>query len=181
LRTKKISDKELDEAWNAMLLNISEKTIKFIIELKKKYKIFVFSNTNEIHINEFYKILEKDVNMKSDAFLELFHGVFYSHKFGYRKPNKEAFEELLKKHTLNARETLFIDDSIQHVKGAESANIHAVHFQSTLEKLPDEFPEWIKGINKQISFSNNKNSLFVKKKPEIIKKPEEPTKQYQFK
>ena len=44
-----------------------------------------------------------------------------------RKPHKEIFDFVLNENGLEAEETVFIDDSIQHVIGAEKSGITAIH------------------------------------------------------
>lgn len=44
-----------------------------------------------------------------------------------RKPDKEIFELVINENNLNPQETLFIDDSIQHVQGAQNMGLNAVH------------------------------------------------------
>ena len=46
---------EIEKAWNAMLLDLPERRLIHIQKLSKNYKIFLLSNTNEIHINAFRK------------------------------------------------------------------------------------------------------------------------------
>jgi len=41
-----------------------------------------------------------------------------------RKPDKKVFEYVLEENDLVPSETLFIDDSPQHVKGAKETGIH---------------------------------------------------------
>ena len=43
------TDEEIDEDWNAMLLDIPPERIKFMTRLKSKYKLYLLSNTNHIH------------------------------------------------------------------------------------------------------------------------------------
>jgi FMN phosphatase YigB (HAD superfamily) len=52
---------------------------------------------------------------------------YYSHLFGRRKPDPEAFAAILLENNLNADETHFIDDTLKHVMGAKQAGLHAVH------------------------------------------------------
>ena len=49
----KIKEIDFINAWNAMLLEIPVEKLEFIENLKKNYKIFLLSNTNEIHIKKF--------------------------------------------------------------------------------------------------------------------------------
>ena len=55
---EKTTNSKLDEvrnAWNALLLDLPEKRVKMLQELKKKYNLFLLSNTNIIHIEALKK------------------------------------------------------------------------------------------------------------------------------
>ena len=63
----------------------------------------------------------KDYNLKSLD--PLFDKVYLSHQIGMRKPNNETFEWVLKDAGILAQETLFIEDSIQHIESANKLGI----------------------------------------------------------
>src|SRR6185436_4669476 len=44
-----LTDSQIDDAWNAILIDLPEENINFLKGLKNKYRIFLLSNTNEIH------------------------------------------------------------------------------------------------------------------------------------
>src|ERR1700739_3239196 len=44
-----ISQQQIEEAWNAMLLDFRIDSLHFLDSLKNKYKLFLLSNTNSIH------------------------------------------------------------------------------------------------------------------------------------
>src|SRR5580698_1027541 len=48
----KLTDDEIDTAWNAMLIDFPVFILDFLSEMKKKYRLFLMSNANEIHIRE---------------------------------------------------------------------------------------------------------------------------------
>ncbi len=112
-------------AWNAMLLDFPEHRLEMLNRLKSKYRLFLLSNTNETHITEFEKQL---LTTRGHKNLELFfEKVYYSCRMNMRKPDKEIFEFVLKENNLKPEETLFIDDSPQHIEGALKTSIKA-HF-----------------------------------------------------
>lgn len=119
---KHITFDQYKMAWNAMLLNLPKERLTLLYELSKKYRLFLFSNTNETHYNAFQKIVSNDFN-------RIFEKTYYSHKFGQRKPDKESFLALLKENDLEASQTLFVDDSIQHIQSAESLGIAVLLIQ----------------------------------------------------
>lgn len=118
-----ISHQNIIHAWNAMLLDFPLRRLELLNTLKPNYRLFLLSNTNETHISEFEKRLYEQHGYKN---LEpFFEKVYYSCRIGLRKPDSEIFEFVLRNHVLNAQETLFIDDSIQHVQGAKNLGINA--------------------------------------------------------
>lgn len=116
---------DIDKAWNAMLLDLPVQRIDLLKKLKKKYRLFLLSNTNEIHIKCFRKIIEASYG--ENIFDSIFEHQYYSSDIGLRKPNADCFQYVLEKNGLEASETLFIDDSIQHVEGARKLKINAYH------------------------------------------------------
>ena len=121
----KISDDEFDEAWNAMLLDLPKERLNFIAALRKTHRLFLFSNTNEIHLETVFRICQREHGIGSLA--PYFDKEYYSCRFGKRKPNPDAFKIILNENQLKANETLFVDDTLQHVNGAQLAGLHAIH------------------------------------------------------
>jgi putative hydrolase of the HAD superfamily len=52
---------------------------------------------------------------------------------GKRKPNADIFMDVLSSNNLNAQETLFIDDSPQHIEGALKTGIQAKLLSKNME------------------------------------------------
>jgi glucose-1-phosphatase len=119
---------DIDKAWNAMLLDLPVQRIDLLKKLKNKYRLFLLSNTNEIHIKCFRKIIESSYG--ENIFDAIFEHQYYSSDIGMRKPNPECFQYVLEKNGIEPSETLFIDDSIQHVEGARKLKINAYHLIS---------------------------------------------------
>lgn len=115
-------DIEFDKAWNAMLLDLPYERIELLKLANKNYRTFLLSNTNIIHYKEYTQSLKKHHNI--DTLGELFEKEYYSHEIHLRKPDLECFEYVLKDSNLTSSETLFIDDSPQHIEGAKNAGIH---------------------------------------------------------
>ena len=134
----KIKEIDFINAWNAMLLEIPVKKLEFIDALKKDYKVFLLSNTNEIHINKFEDDLKK--NNMLNQFYKCFDKVYYSSRMGKRKPEENCFKQVLGENQLVPQQTLFIDDSIQHIKGAKRIGIETFHLEknkSIIDLVPD--------------------------------------------
>lgn len=117
---------QIEEAWNAMLLNFRLESLLHLRLLAEKYTIYLLSNTNSIHHKAFIKILQNESGEKSldDYFLKS----YYSHIINRRKPYVDTFKYVLADAKINAEETLFIDDSINNIEGAAEAGIQVHHF-----------------------------------------------------
>ena len=135
-----ISNVEFDNAWNKMLLQLPEKRIELLEKLNKKFSLFLLSNTNEIHIKAFKKIISSSIGY--ERFENCFKKVYFSSEIGNRKPNASCFEMVLSENKLSAAKTLIIDDSIQHVEGAYKIGIKTLLIESG-EELVSIFPDTI--------------------------------------
>lgn len=110
-------------AWNSILLDFPQERLHLLRLLAEKYRMFLFSNTNSIHINEVYNILKRDCGVND--LNQYFERIYLSNELGLRKPKPEGFKFILEDNQLNANETLFIDDSPQHVEGAKKVGLNA--------------------------------------------------------
>ena len=121
------SDAEIENAWNAMLGSFRLKSVAILPELKKKYKIYLLSNTNAIHHQSFSKTYRDQTG--NDDFDNHFHKAYYSHVMNERKPDAASYEYILKENGLKKEETLFVDDTPKNIDGAIAAGIRVLHLQ----------------------------------------------------
>ena len=119
----KLSKQEITQAWNAMLLDFPTNRIDLLMQIKPKYRTFLLSNSNIIHYDSYLQDLKEKFNLSS--FNELFEKAYFSFELGINKPNKEIFLHVLSQNHLDAKETLFIDDTLQHVEAAKACGINA--------------------------------------------------------
>lgn len=119
--------KKVVHAWNTMILDIPLSAIELLDSLKNKYKLYLLSNTNQIHIDKALIELSKVTNRPLDDF---FDKVYLSHEVKLRKPNTSIFEFVITDQNLEPEKTLFIDDSIQHIKGAEKVGLKTYHLSN---------------------------------------------------
>lgn len=120
----KATYQEVLNAWNSILLEYPIRRFQFFKELvaTNSYRLFLLSNTNDLHIID---IAKKTPHF--DAFKADFEQFYLSHEIGIRKPNKEIFEFVLTENNLLASETLFVDDTKENIDAAESLGIHTWH------------------------------------------------------
>lgn len=118
------SPSEIKNAWNAMLLSFRENSLQYLSSLRPRYKIYLLSNTNFIHIDSINQIFNHKKREKPfDAY---FDKAFYSCGVGLRKPNINCYEWVLNDLKIDGGKTLFIDDSEQNIGGAKNAGLHTI-------------------------------------------------------
>jgi len=120
-----LTNEEIKEAWNAMLVSFSKERIDWLKKIKDKYNIYLFSNTNQIHYDAIMELYKRDLG--SDDFNLHFIKPYYSHEMGLRKPYSDSFIHILAEQGLVAEETLFIDDTIKNIEGAIELGLQTIH------------------------------------------------------
>ena len=135
----KASASQIINAWNAILQDLPNERIEILKDIKDKFSIFLLSNTNTIHIE---KIIDKLGEKKYEEFYNLFDKVYYSHEVKLRKPNADIFKLVIKENCLSIMNTLFIDDSIQHIESAKKIGLKTYHLDGN-ETLESIFPDII--------------------------------------
>ncbi len=129
------TNNEIIRAWNAMLLDIPQKRILLLKELKKDYKIYLLSNTNHLHYLSYAIDFEKATGgLKFNGF---FNKAFFSFELKMRKPNFEIYKHVLDNQKLKPEETLFIDDNLENTETAKMLNLKS-HWLK--EELVDILP-----------------------------------------
>jgi putative hydrolase of the HAD superfamily len=127
----------IDNAWNAMLLDLPKERLDFLQKLKSTHRTFLLSNTNEIHINAIYDQLNKSMGITDLS--GYFEKIYFSYQIKMRKPDAEIFRFVLKENGLKAEETLFIDDSPQHVEAAKRLGIQTYLLDVSKESILEIF------------------------------------------
>lgn len=121
-----IDDEKIVWAWNELLTGITPERRQAVLELSKKYRLFILSNTNDMH----WKKWEASslLPLKGEVFKDgVFEKCFLSYELHLAKPQREIFETVLQQADIKADETLFIDDSLKNCQAAEALGIHTYH------------------------------------------------------
>ena len=135
-----LSDIQIKNAWNTILIDYRMEALNTLKFLKKKYKLYLLSNTNIIHHTAFHKIYQDKIG--KDNFDDLFDKVYYSHQIGCRKPDKEIYEFVINDISLNPSNSLFIDDSIQNITAAAASGFKTILLHHG-EKIEDHLGDLI--------------------------------------
>lgn len=132
-----ISDDQVDGILNSMLLGLPRERVALLLALRQKYRVFLFSNTNEVHCKFFTE--EAAEKYGFDVFDKCFEAVYYSHTMHLRKPFVEGFLQIIQEQHLVPEETVFIDDNEYNVEGARKAGLIGRHLdKGTILDLFDD-------------------------------------------
>lgn len=120
------SENDIIRSWNAMLLGWQTFKFDLLERLRQKFRIYLLSNTNELHLDWVHLDLQENHGI-SDFETRFFDNVYYSHLIHLRKPDEEIYRFVAEDARLNPTETLFIDDMAVNVRSAENCGWHTWH------------------------------------------------------
>lgn len=112
-------------AWNSMIKEFQPEKLIFLEGIKETHTTALLSNTNDLHVEYVRRKLKK---VSEQPLEHYFHHTFLSHEIKSRKPDTQTFLLACERMSVLPEKTLFIDDSIQHIEGAEKAGLTAVLF-----------------------------------------------------
>lgn len=113
-------------AWNAVLLDFPLHRLEFLQLLSQKYRLFLLSNTDAIHIDYFEQ--REGASFYGD-FYQCFEKVYFSYEMGMRKPDAEIYHALIRQHELSPKRTLFVDDKKDNTDAAKALGLHVWNLQ----------------------------------------------------
>lgn len=134
-----LNDQEIDQAWNALLLDVPRKRLDFLETLKMKYPIYLLSNTNNIHIEQCKHYFRNTFGIAN--FETIFNEVFLSYKMGLWKPEYKIYDTVINKIGFKPEEILFLDDNQDNIDAASDMGIKCIKinppecFTDTLEHI----------------------------------------------
>ncbi len=130
LQNTQATDEQLDRTWCAMILNIPDKRVEMLKRLGKKYRLYLFSNTNQIHVE---KLHQEFFHHHKIEFPTLFEKIFYSHEIQEHKPELKSYLKVIELANINPTETLFIDDLEENIEGAKKAGLKTFWLKPDME------------------------------------------------
>jgi len=110
-----ITDEQIDYGWFGFILPIVQGRIDFLLELRKKYKLYLLSNTNPIIMGWARSSRFSPAGKPLDDY---FDKLYLSYQLGVIKPDKRIFEKMIEDSGMNPAETLFVDDGQANIEAA---------------------------------------------------------------
>ena len=135
-----ISVIDFKNAWNAILKDFPLHRLYFLRKLvaSKKYRIFLLSNTNSLHISWIQNTWGLDLYSE---FKKCFEKFYLSHQIHLRKPNEDIYKFLLNENKLVPQETFFIDDTEENTITASTLGINVWNINPACEDVVDLFSQ----------------------------------------
>ena len=129
---------EVRNAWNASIGDFPLYRLEFLQMLSTKYRLFLLTNTDAIHISRFEH--KAGMSFYSD-FYRCFEKVYFSHEMAMRKPDPEIFNTLMRKHDLSPKRTLFVDDKKKNTDVATGLGLHVWNLQAGIDDVVNLFDQ----------------------------------------
>lgn len=126
-----LTDQQIDDSWNAILIGFPEKHEVFLRNISQRYNLFLFSNTNQLNYERFRADMLAQFGY--DIFDRYFKKYYFSQLMHIRKPKPEGFQRIIDENNLVPAETLFIDDSPQHLVGAAACGLQTIHLKDGVD------------------------------------------------
>ncbi len=134
-----LNDQEIDEAWNALLLDVPPERLAYLETLRFRYPVYLLSNTNAIHIEKCQQYFRNRYNIAD--FRKFFNEVFLSYEMGLWKPDYAIYRKVLDATGYPPSEVLFLDDNADNIEAAKDMGIQTIKinppesFVDILEKI----------------------------------------------
>lgn len=120
---RKASDKEIIDAINEFLIGIPVERLQLLRQLRKRFKVFMLSNTNPIMFDTKITDLFMQEGLSVSHY---FDDIFLSYRLKASKPNAEIFEKVIEQAHIIPQETLFFDDSQKNLETATALGFKTV-------------------------------------------------------
>jgi 2-haloacid dehalogenase len=121
------------ERWQESIGGAITGTVAILDEIRqqRKYKLYALTNWSA---ETFPWALD------NFEFLHWFEGIVVSGREKTRKPFADIYDILIKRHVIEPKSALFIDDNVRNIHGAQVAGLQTIRFESP-EQLRQELVE----------------------------------------
>jgi putative hydrolase of the HAD superfamily len=131
---KEVTTEEVVAGWLGFMREVPQHKLDYIEELRKRYRVFLLSNTNPI-VMEWTE--SSDFCPAGRPLSSYFDGVYTSYRMGITKPNAGIFLRMMEDAGIQANETLFVDDGIRNIETAARLGMHTYLAKNGEEWRPD--------------------------------------------
>lgn len=119
---------QVRDAWNSCLFTIPQHRMDAVLQLRKRYNVYMLSNTNDAHW--VYLLAHQFATPGADLATH-FDRVFVSHEMHLAKPNPAIYQQLLTEIGAQPEECLFLDDATVNTSAAASIGIRTLTVEAS--------------------------------------------------
>ncbi len=116
LAGKELTYEQVKEGWLGFMLDVPQYRLEYLLELRKKYKLYILSNTNP-YVMSWAR--SNDFTIAGRPLDDYFDKIYTSYELKAVKPGKSIFELMIKDADMVPGETLFVDDGPANIKMAK--------------------------------------------------------------
>ena len=116
------SDEQILEGWNAVFIGLNQAVMTMVRQAAEQLPSYAFTNTSGSH--------QRAWSSAYPDIITAFRRVFSSAEMGLRKPDRNAFDAVVRDIGVDAPSILFFDDMPQNVAGARDAGLQTVRVTS---------------------------------------------------
>lgn len=116
---------EVDQCMAALLVSMNPEKTVLLNSLAERYPLYILSNNNPISMKRSHECFEEAGLDWRNVFKEEFVSCWMK----MLKPGSEIFNEVVRRIGVAPEEILFIDDSVNNVKGACAVGIKGVYYR----------------------------------------------------
>lgn len=120
---REVSDDEIDRAFCKFLIGIPVERLKELRELRRRYRIFLLSNTNPIMWDATIREEFTKEGLKREDY---FDGIVTSFQAKALKPDARIFRYAEEHLGIKPDETVFLDDSQRNLDAASRLGFHTI-------------------------------------------------------
>lgn len=118
-----ITDELIDSTLNTFLTCVAPDKVELLLELRKKYNLYLLSNVNPIAWKECVKLFYQAKGVDIE---DVFDKCYLSFEMNASKPGKQIFQMLIADSGINPQESLFIDDSAANIETGKEMGLQCL-------------------------------------------------------
>ncbi len=138
---KDLPNDKIAWAWLGFVADVPEYKLDYLLELRKKYKVYLLSNTNPIIQEEWARTPK--FSSAGRPINDYFDKMYTSYEAGITKPDPAIFEFMLKDSGMVPAETLFVDDGAKNIEVGASLGFKTYQ--------PENKEDWRNAVNQILS------------------------------
>ncbi len=120
---RELTYEQVREGWKGFMVDIPSYRLDYLLELRKKYKLYLLSNTNPYVMGW---ARSEEFTPAGKPLDDYFDRIYASYELKQVKPARGIFEYMIHDAGLIPQETLFVDDGPANIKMAQELGMQTL-------------------------------------------------------